>query len=46
MQESKVYWEDFMSYDSFLISLKSKDVMQPLSFKGFADYLRKEEKPK
>ena len=46
MQESKVCWGDFMSFDSFLISLKSKDVVQPLSLRHFADYLKKEEEPK
>ena len=46
MQESKVCWGDFMSFDSFLISLKSKDVVQPLSLRHFADYMRKEEEPK
>jgi len=46
MQESKVYWGDLMSFDSFLISLKSKDVVQPLSLRHFADYMRKEEEPK
>jgi DNA-binding Lrp family transcriptional regulator len=46
MQESKVYWGDFKSFDSFLISLKSKDVVQPLSLRHFADYMKKEEEPK
>lgn len=32
-----------MDFDSFLISLKSKDVVQPLSFRHFADYLKKKE---
>jgi len=43
MQESKKYWGDFMSFDSFLISLKGKDVVQPLSLKPFAGHLREEE---
>jgi len=45
MQESKKYWGDFMSFDSFLISLKGKDVVQPLSLKPFADHLKKERAP-
>ncbi len=43
MQESKKYWGEFMSFDSFLVSLKSNDVVQPLSLKRFADHLKKEE---
>jgi DNA-binding Lrp family transcriptional regulator len=46
MQESKVCWGDFMSFDSFLIGLKSKDVVQPLSLKPFADHLTKKEELK
>ena len=42
MQESKDYWGDFMSFDSFIISLRSKDVVQPLSLKHFADCLKSE----
>jgi hypothetical protein len=35
-----------MNVGTFLISLKGRNVIQPLSFKGFADYLKKEEEPK
>lgn len=46
MQELKAEWADIMNVGTFLISLKGNDVLQPLSFKGFADYLKKEEEPK
>jgi len=43
MQESNYYWGEFMSFDSFLVSLKSNEVVQPLSLKRFAENLKKEE---
>ncbi|OGD45388.1 hypothetical protein A3K79_07460 [Candidatus Bathyarchaeota archaeon RBG_13_46_16b] len=46
MQELKAEWADIMNVGTFLISLKGNDVIQPLSFKSFADYLKKEEEPK
>jgi len=46
MRESQEYWGDFMSFDSFLINLKGKDVVQPLSLKHFAEHLKKEEELK
>jgi len=46
MQELKAEWADIMNVGTFLISLKGNDVIQHLSFKGFADYLKKEEEPK
>ena len=40
MRESQEYWGDFMSFDSFLISLAGKDVVQPLSLKPFVEHLK------
>jgi DNA-binding Lrp family transcriptional regulator len=43
MQEMKSEWEGWADLNSFLISLNSIDVVQPLSLKPFADHLKKKE---
>ena len=45
MLEMKGEWSGVMDVESFLINLKGKDVVQPLSLKHFADYLKKERAP-
>ena len=45
VQEAKAEWTGWAKLDSFLISLAGKDVVQPLSLKHFADYLKKERAP-
>jgi len=43
LQEMRNEWADIMDIkDSFVVSLKSKDVIQPLSLKNFADHLKNE----
>lgn len=43
LQELRSEWAETMDIqESFLVSLKSKDVIQPLSLKHFADHLKKE----
>ncbi|MCJ7423203.1 Lrp/AsnC family transcriptional regulator [Candidatus Bathyarchaeota archaeon] len=42
IQEIQNEWEGIMNVDSFIISLKSKDIVQPLSLKHFADHLKNE----
>jgi DNA-binding Lrp family transcriptional regulator len=42
IQEGKTAWAGIMDVESFLIDLGSKDVVQPLSLKPFADWLKKE----
>jgi DNA-binding Lrp family transcriptional regulator len=42
IQEIKTAWTGIMDVESFLIDLSSKDVVQPLSLKPFADWLKKE----
>ncbi len=42
MQEMKTEWEGWFDPNSFLISLKSGEVVQPLSLKRFAEHLKKE----
>lgn len=42
MQEIQNEWAGIMDVDSFIISLKSKDIVQPLSLKHFADHLKNE----
>lgn len=46
MQEMKAEWGGWAELESFLISLKGKDVVQPLSLKPFAEHLKKEEELK
>jgi len=46
MQEIKNEWSGIMETSSFLINLKGKDVVQPLSLKPLADHLKKEEELK
>jgi len=43
IQESRTAWTGIMDVDSFLIDLSSKDVIQPLSLKPFANWLSKRE---
>jgi len=45
MQETRNEWAGIVDVDCFLINLKGKDVVQPLSLKHFADYLKKERAP-
>jgi len=40
MQEIKGEWSGIMDVESFLINLKGKDVVQPLSLKPFAEHLK------
>ncbi len=42
VQEVRNEWVGIMDVDSFLISLSSKEVVQPLSLKRFADHLKNE----
>ena len=42
MQEIQNEWAGIMDVDSFIISLKSKEIVQPLSLKHFADHLKNE----
>jgi len=46
MQEWNTEWAGWVNMNSFLISLKSGDVVQPFSLKPFADHLTKKEEPK
>lgn len=46
IQEIKGEWTGIMDVESFLINLKGKDVVQPLSLKPLADHLKKEEELK
>ena len=46
VQEMKTEWTGWAELDSFLISLTGKDVVQPLSLKHLADYLKEEEELK
>ena len=46
IQEIKGEWTGIMDVKSFLINLKGKDVVQPLSLKPLADHLKKEEELK
>jgi DNA-binding Lrp family transcriptional regulator len=41
VQETRVAWAEIMDVESFLIDLTSKDVVQHLSFKPFANWLKK-----
>lgn len=42
VRETRAAWADIMDVDTFLIDLSSKDVVQPLSLKPFAAWLKKE----
>jgi DNA-binding Lrp family transcriptional regulator len=42
IQEMKGEWEGIMDVESFIISLKTGEVVEPLSFKHFADRLKNE----
>ena len=42
VQEVRNEWVGIMDVDSFLISLRSKEVVQPLSLKRFANHLKNE----
>jgi DNA-binding Lrp family transcriptional regulator len=42
VQEGRNEWAGMMDLDSFIISLTSKEVVQPLSLKHFADHLKNE----
>jgi DNA-binding Lrp family transcriptional regulator len=42
LQEVRNEWADIMDLESFIISLKSKDVVRPLSLKHLADHLKNE----
>ena len=42
IQEIQNEWAGIMDVDSFIISLKSKEIVQPLSLKHFADHLKNE----
>jgi DNA-binding Lrp family transcriptional regulator len=46
VQGMKTEWTGWAELDSFLISLTGKDVVQPLSLKHLADYLKEEEELK
>jgi len=46
MQEIQAEWAGTMDVDSFLINLKGDDVVQHLSFKQLAEWLKNERKPK
>jgi hypothetical protein len=41
-QEMKTEFAGWVDFNSSLISLKSKEVVQPLSLKHFADHLKNE----
>ncbi len=41
-EEGKANWTGIMSISNFIVDLKSESVVQPLSFKRFADYLLQE----
>jgi DNA-binding Lrp family transcriptional regulator len=41
-QETRTAWAGIMDVESFLIDLSSKDMVQPLSLKPFANWLKKE----
>jgi len=45
MQELQTEWTGIMDVDSFLINLKGDDVVQPMSFKQLAEWLKNERKP-
>jgi DNA-binding Lrp family transcriptional regulator len=45
IQEIQTEWTGIMDVESFLINTKSEEIVQPLSFKHFADYLKKERAP-
>ena len=45
MQELQAEWAGIMDVDSFLINLKGDDVVQPMSFKQLAEWLKNERKP-
>jgi len=45
MQELEAEWAGIMDVDSFLINLKGDDVVQPMSFKQLAEWLKNERKP-
>ena len=40
MQEMKAEWGGWAELESFLINLKGKDIVQPLSLKPFAEHLK------
>ena len=42
VQEVRNEWAGIMDVDSFIISLTSKELVQPLSLKHFADHLKSE----
>ena len=42
VQEERSEWAGMMDLNSFIISLTSKEVVQPLSLKRFADHLKNE----
>ena len=42
MSEGKALWGNGMSINSFIVDLKSETIVQPLSFKTFADQLLKD----
>jgi DNA-binding Lrp family transcriptional regulator len=44
MQELEAEWTGIMGVDSFLINLKGDDVVQPMSFKQLAEWLKNEKK--
>jgi DNA-binding Lrp family transcriptional regulator len=44
-RELKTAWGAIVDMDSFLIDMNSKEIVQPLSLRGFANYLEKEARP-
>jgi DNA-binding Lrp family transcriptional regulator len=40
MNDVRTEWEGYMNTEAFLINLKGKDILRPLSFKHVADYLK------
>lgn len=42
MQEGRTLWADAMNINSFIVDLKSETIVQPLSFKTFADQVQKD----
>lgn len=44
MQEIQTEWAGIMDVDSFLINLKGDDVVQPMSFKQLAEWLKNQRK--
>lgn len=44
IQEIKNEWKGVMDIESFIVSLKSKEIVQPLSLKHLADHLKNEER--